>query len=654
MSRTTTRRIAAGHRNTPTLGRRLSLAMDNVFALFSEKKRFERIQARNAADILAAHAAKFAYDGAEKGHRHKNWLALGGSADADLDEDTLDTLRDRSRERMQNTGLANSIISSIQENVVGSGLEPELDPDGDRLGISDGEVEELRGQADEVWNEWGPHADAQGRAHMADLQALVLASVLVNGDCGAVPINVPMETRGEPSPLGLKVDLIEGDRIANPFGLTSDDGVRVVNGVSLGRRNQPLAYWVARQHPGDDLPASVGARTYRRIRRHNPDGSLRFLHLYWQKRIGQTRGEPIFSSVLSDFKDLGDWKEAELVASQVAACFAVFVTKENPFDAAVAAARGNTASGGEREEEVVPGQIYYGEPGESVTSVTPGRPNGLFESFYGAVARQIASATGIPLEVAMRDFRDSNYSQSRAALLEARKCFAARQTWLVRYFLQPIFDRVLFEAWLRGKFAAGDFLARRHLWTKTNWNTPGWGHIDEEKSMRAAELGLKMRVTSRTRIASALHGGRWSAINRQLAREEAQIAEVAQEDGGGENNAEKSAALANKANAYGVAVRAGAITPQIDDEEATRAEFGLPPMSDAAREAWEAEATRRPITLAPASGSGLNPAVEDDEDEDDVPAPAPPTEDSEEEAPDDADTNDDEETEEGEGDGSEE
>jgi lambda family phage portal protein len=487
---------------------------------------------------------------------------------------------------------------------------------------------------------------------MQDLQALVLASVLVNGDCGAVPIQV--EQGRDPSPLGLKIDLVEGDRIATPFGMSDDGGIRVVNGVSLGKRNQPLAYWVQKTHPGeDDMAIAVGSRNFKRIRAHNPDGSRRFLHLYWQKRIGQTRGEPIFAPVLADFKDLKDWKEAELVAAQVAACFAVFITKENPFDAAVAAARGNTTADGEREEEVIPGQIYYGEAGESVTAVTPGRPTSLFEAFYGAVARQISSATGIPLEVAMRDFRDSNYSQSRAALLEARKCFAMRQTWLVRYFLQPIRERVLFEAWLRGRYDAGDFLARRALWTATTWNTPGWGHIDEEKSMKAAQLALEMRVTSRTRVASALHGGRWSAINRQLAREEKEIAELAGEEGGGGggvaglSSTEKAAALTSRANAYGIAVRSGALTPQVEDEEATRAEFGLPAMSAAAKEAWDGEPTRRPITLAPVAD---NPAVDDEDDEDDdepiQPDPgddAEPEDDDEETEDDDEETEDDEE-----------
>lgn len=62
--------------------------------------------------------------------------------------------------------------------------------------------------------------------------------------------------------------------------------------------------------------------------------------------------------------------------------------------------------------------------------------------------------------------------------------------------------------------------------------------------------------------------------------------------------------LKSRLDAYGVGVRAGAITPQPEDEGALRTEMGLPPMSEAAQEAWEEDhGVRRPITLREADGS---------------------------------------------------
>ena len=60
---------------------------------------------------------------------------------------------------------------------------------------------------------------------------------------------------------------------------------------------------------------------------------------------------------------------------------------------------------------------------------------------------------------------------------------------------------------------------------------------------------------------------------------------------------------------YGVAVRAGLITPQLDDEEQQRKLLGLPPMSDDAKELWQDNyGIRRPVTLSPVKDT---PTTED-------------------------------------------
>lgn len=51
-------------------------------------------------------------------------------------------------------------------------------------------------------------------------------------------------------------------------------------------------------------------------------------------------------------------------------------------------------------------------------------------------------------------------------------------------------------------------------------------------------------------------------------------------------------------DAYGVGVRAGALTPQIDDERKFRASLDLPDLSEDVEDVWADEPTRRPITLA--------------------------------------------------------
>jgi len=54
----------------------------------------------------------------------------------------------------------------------------------------------------------------------------------------------------------------------------------------------------------------------------------------------------------------------------------------------------------------------------------------------------------------------------------------------------------------------------------------------------------------------------------------------------------------SRADAFGVSVRAGAVTPSEEDEQFMREQLGLPPMSAAVKSAWAKEGVRRPITIA--------------------------------------------------------
>lgn len=53
------------------------------------------------------------------------------------------------------------------------------------------------------------------------------------------------------------------------------------------------------------------------------------------------------------------------------------------------------------------------------------------------------------------------------------------------------------------------------------------------------------------------------------------------------------------ADAYGVAVRAGVLTPSMVDEEYVRNLFGLPEMPEEVRALWFETKTRAPITIQP-------------------------------------------------------
>ena len=78
-------------------------------------------------------------------------------------------------------------------------------------------------------------------------------------------------------------------------------------------------------------------------------------------------------------------------------------------------------------------------------------------------------------------------------------------------------------------------------------------------------------------------------------------------------------ALRQAMDSYGVAVRAGAITPQTTDENHFRGLLKIPAASGDVARAWKADGgVRRPITLLPPRGEKQSDAIGDDENSEDT------------------------------------
>jgi len=94
------------------------------------------------------------------------------------------------------------------------------------------------------------------------------------------------------------------------------------------------------------------------------------------------------------------------------------------------------------------------------------------------------------------------------------------------------------------------------------------------------------------------------------------------DDGDTEDTTQDSVNFKAEADAYGVAVRAGALTPTSDDEAHFRAKAGLPTMNKDVKRAWSDDKNvRRPITLVQAGGAKptqANNSGEEDEETSDT------------------------------------
>lgn len=424
----------------------------------------------------------------------------------------LDALRERSRGANRNDPVASGATDTLRHNIVGSGLKPQAAMRENILGISEDRATVLRDQAEAAFEVWKRNADSANVMTFDEIQLLAITKIIEDGEVLAVPAWADEEWRS----FGRVIELIEADRLASPGNLPN-----VVNGIHLGKRNQPLAYYIRKP----DKMFSRALDDFNKIAARDPAGRPKLLHVFPTKRPGQTRGIPFFAPVLSYFKDLSDYLEAEVIAARVAACLAVFVTKNDPMGLAQATASGtqtNQAGGTDRIQAIEPGLVGYLGINEDIKVVDPKRPGDAFPAFIESMLRIIGTAIGLPYELIAKDFSKTNYSSARASLLEGRRMFKTWRGWFSERFCQPIWDMVIEEAFLRGEFDAPDFYKMRHEYCRARWIGGGWGWVDPVKEIEASRKAIDYGLSTMAEEAAG-QGRDWEEILGQRKREQDRI-----------------------------------------------------------------------------------------------------------------------------------
>lgn len=486
--------------------------LDRAIGYVSPAAGVERLRARTVM------AAVGGYTGARRDRRATdNWAPGGGSANADTLPD-LPTLRDRARDLDRNAPLAVGAVNAVVTNTVATGLWPRPSVDREALGLADAAADAFERQAARLFEHWAssPECDLTRAQDFCALQDLALRSALVSGDVFAVKRFV--ERPG--SPWGLKVQLVEADRVSNPSRRA--DSATLAGGVEFDGHGAPVAYHVTDRHPGDRGAAGLA---WTRVPVFAPgSGRRNVLHLMTRTRPDQLRGVPFLAPVIEAFKQLSKYSDAEIQAAVVNACFAIGLKSEEGLGDALqqqlAAASGAGKGGGISISDA--GLIIDLAPNEEIQSFTPGRPSAAFDPFVQAILRQIGAALEIPFELLIRHFTAS-YSASRAALEMAWQAFRRRRAWLAAGFCQPLYEDVITEAIARGWIEAPGFFDDpfvRAGYLGCEWHGDAPISLDPVKDATAAEKWAALGVKTLAEITSQATGGDWERKLPQRAKEE--------------------------------------------------------------------------------------------------------------------------------------
>lgn len=415
------------------------------------------------------------------------------SADSDLLPE-LNPIRDRARDADRNNGIARGGINTLIDNVVGTGLRLSARPN--YLALSKDKAwavewsQRMEGLFHSWW--WSTACDARDTLNGDQLLEQAFRAKLMNGDAIALPLWLPDRGDG----YATKLQLIESDRLSNPDN--RPDSLRLRAGVATDDVGRPLGYWFRNAHPGDGWAFADGSAlpAWEFVPRRVPViNRLRVIHDFDQERSGQSRGKPILTAVMGNFKQIDRYIQAEIMAAVVNGM--ISGTIETPLDQdgildlfskdrdALLKARSESSV---RMEAGVLVPIF---PGDKLNAFMPQRPAAQFGAFVENVCRIIAvGGYDIPYELLLKDFTKTTYSSARASMLEAWRSFNRRRDRLGTGFMDPIYGLFVEEMVNAGQIDAPDFYEYRTAYLRCRWIGPGKGWVDPVREAQAAQIRI--------------------------------------------------------------------------------------------------------------------------------------------------------------------
>ena len=463
-----------------------------------------------------------------------------GSADADLYGEK-EIITGRARDLVRNYPIASGARRTLVDNVIGSQLKLSSQPDYRLLKQDKAWAHDWGNNWESEFSTWAntTECDIARSLNFLGLTRQAVSGAYVNGDHFAI-------LQWQPRPdarWSTRLQSVEADRVDTPPYKLGDPAIR--NGVELDDNGAPIAYWIAKRHPGDrffNIQSIADQNKWIRVPAFTSWGRRRVIHLFDKERAGQTRGKTVFASVMRELKIGWDYLSSELQAAAVNSLIAFFLESDLSQEevASVFGANTENSNAGReksmdaRWQEIAERMHKKRIEGGMITSLPLGakihdnnfsRPNTSFDPFMEVITRYIGVGLNMPFELIGKNFSKTNYSSARAALAEAWRFFMAERTWIEQGWTMPIVEALMEEAMNAGRIEAPGYYDHKYAYCKSRFIYSGRGSIDPYKEARAIETRLKNGITTLEKV-FAEEGEDWEDMIEQRAREEALFEEL--------------------------------------------------------------------------------------------------------------------------------
>lgn len=454
-----------------------------------------------------------AYEATSSKPRVADWDRTPYGPNAALELNAI--ARARSQDAVRNNPWIRRAVKLLVSHLIGCGIQP-------RPKIAD---KGLRAAILTLWNDWVPEADADGVQDFYGLQALASRARYEAGETFGRLVWRP---RGDGLAVPLQLRLIESDLL--PQGL-NDPTRRIRQGIERDGAGRRVAYHFYREHPGERFVMATPNNTSR-------VPAAEVLHHYLPDRPGQLRGAPEGLSTLYRARQLDQYESAELTRKRNKARFTGVIRKEQPEDnpiadgpanpvladlqrqlatieastdyvanepaavAAAAALREQIAVEQEKKTFVDIEDGYMLQLALGETAEFPGGDTGnnALLDFMRSQLRGIAAGWGIPYELMVGDYADTNDRIMRVILNVFYRELEAQQDHLVQQLLQPVYRAWLTTAVLGGALTIPGYFADPRPFQRCEWRAHAWSYVNPLQEAQTKILKIDNGLTSRSAV----------------------------------------------------------------------------------------------------------------------------------------------------------
>lgn len=422
------------------------------------------------------------YDAAGTGRRMKGWTPPSSGPNRAIQG--LQNIRNRARDAVRNDWSGESATQKWVTNLIGVGITPRLT----RIKSKPRKLE-----LNDLWARWTEYSDADSVLNFYGQQALAVRSWLDSGE-----VFVRKRTRRMDSGLEvpLQVQLIEAEFVpvfdADTWaGMARGNKIR--SGIELDNRGQRVAYWMHREHPGDDTMVDMSKLL--RI----PASEVR--HIFEVKRPGQMRGVSALASVLTRLRSIGDYDDAVLERQKLANLFAAFITRGVGGDVDVDPLTNLPLEmmGDQPLAGLQPGVVQELEYGQDVKFANPPEAGTTYSDYMRTQHLGTAAAAGIPYEVFSGDIANVSDRTLRVVINEFRR-FAEQRQW---HTIIPMFCQPVRQWWTEACVLAGLVsLDEANDVSMVQWAPHGWAYIHPVQDVQAKQTEVDAGFRSRSSVIS--------------------------------------------------------------------------------------------------------------------------------------------------------